>query len=55
MTRSAEKHSLLKRLDGRIAGVDAAVEDVVELAQARDRAVEDGDVGAEAGCHLAQR
>ena len=43
---------LLQRLDGRIAGVDAAVEDVVELAQARDRAVDDGDVGAEADRHL---
>ena len=32
--------------------MDAAVEDVVELAQARDRAVEDGDVGAEADRHL---
>ena len=32
--------------------MDAAVEDVVELAQARDRAVDDGDVGAEADRHL---
>ena len=41
----------LERLDGRVARVDAAVEEVVELAQARDRAVEDGDVGAEADRH----
>jgi len=37
----------LDRIDGREDRLRAAGEDVVELAQPPDRAVDDGDVGAE--------
>ena len=32
--------------------MDTAIEDVIELAKARNGAIDDGNVGAETGCHL---
>ena len=51
MTASAEATSSATASLVDVAGADAAAEEIVELAQARQRAVEDGDLGAEADGH----
>ena len=51
ITTSAANTSSSSASMRREAGVDAAAEDVVEFAKAGQRAVEDRDVGAEAGRH----
>ena len=51
ITASAANDFLGERLAGREAGADAAGEEIVEGAEARQRPVEDGDLGAEADGH----
>ena len=46
------EYFLFQRFNGRIPGVDATVEDVVQFTETRDRAVEDCHVRAKADGHL---